>query len=309
MMPAPDDAAPPGPLDPPAAGEGFQMRMDAVAPAGTELWRCVVAPLTLPAGSASSVYVNTVHSTLTVGTHHFFLSFISPLSSVTVPNGTYDCANLYAQYPDLMASEIELYGGQLPDAYIHLPTGVAAQVLNGLTSIYELHYVNASDTDKAVFSTINAYTIPQSQVTGTVWTQLIPHPHIAIPPSSYQSVWTRCVFNKPIEALILTSHSHKLATRFHISFFDGASVGQQLYENTNWQGPPLVTLDPPIQIAAGQGFEFGCDYFNPSNQTVHDGYTSSDEMCHMFVTYTPFDPSITCTTVQSSDGILPTSPQ
>src|SRR5262249_21406793 len=106
-----------------------------------------------------------------------------------------------------------------------------------------------------------------------------------------------------------TSHTHKLGQTFHISYFDGTTVGDELYRNDNWQAPPLKVLDPPIQIPAGQGFEFRCDYFNTTNQTVHDGYTSADEMCHMFVTYTPNDQSIVCNTVQTSDGTLPTPPQ
>jgi hypothetical protein len=286
-----------GPLDPPPEGQGFQLRMDAVAPPATEIWKCKVEQLDEP---DAANYVHRVHHTETPFLHHMSLAVLFPNAGFQVAPGDYDCADLYANNPKLMDSEILIYGAQNEEADLVMPPGVAAGLLNGLTLIYELHYVNASDQQKSVFSTINAYTIPHSEVTGTIWGQDIRHQNIVIPPHSDHTSWSRCVMNQAADVLILSSHTHKLGTDFHILRWDGTNVGDELFVNTDWQTPKLAQLNPAIHVEAGEGFEFDCNYYNPSDQTVTYGLTSNDEMCNMVMVFTPGDETIQCMTTQSS---------
>jgi hypothetical protein len=215
--------------------------------------------------------------------------------------GTYDCADLYDnQYPTLMDSEILVYGSQLAEGNIELPDGIAAGLLNGLAIVYELHYVNATDKEAHAFSNVNLYTIPHADVQGTIWGQDVRHETIDIPPRSTHTEWSRCVLNKPADVIILSSHTHKLGTDFHISRWDGKTVGDEVFVNTDWATPKLETLNPGLHLEAGEGFEFRCNYDNPSDQAVHYGLTSNDEMCNMVMVFTPGDQDIACTTTETS---------
>jgi hypothetical protein len=155
---------------------------------------------------------------------------------------------------------------------------------------------------------VNAYTIPADQVTGRIWGFSQHDRNITIPPNSEHDEWTRCVMTQDIQLLYMSSHTHALGKQFTVKTFDGNNVGNELYVNTDWHAPKLLTFDPPLQIAKGTGFEFNCHFVNPNDRTVHWGEKSTDEMCQMIIAFTPGDQSIACQVVASSDGILSTEP-
>jgi hypothetical protein len=111
--------------------------------------------------------------------------------------------------------------------------------------------------------------------------------------------------NKPADVIILSSHTHHLGTDFHISRFDGTNVGEELFVNTDWQTPKLLTFNPAVHVDAGQGFEYRCNYNNPTDQAVHYGLTANDEMCNMVLVFTPGDTSIQCNVTDTSEGPPP----
>src|SRR5690606_37504712 len=60
------------PLPAPAAGEGFQLEVRAVAPAGTEVWQCVVLD-GLPVDAGPFTYLQWGEHRQTPGVHHMDL--------------------------------------------------------------------------------------------------------------------------------------------------------------------------------------------------------------------------------------------
>ena len=287
----------PSDLAPPPEGQGFQMRIDTFAPAGTEIWKCYVADIP----SANSIFhqVKRVESLQTAGVHHMDVMALG-LLELPIENGMHDCDVLYGEYAEMMEDGIFLYASQLESEELTLPDGVAAGVPSNLQVMVELHYVNATLEDKEIWSRINAWTVPDAEVEQGIWGSAVRDTDINIPPGATAHVeWTRCVMNEDIELLFLSSHVHELSQRVDVFHFDGESTGELFYQNLDWHRPELMKFSPPLQIKAGEGFEFRCNYKNFGDEVVNWGFSSTDEMCQIAIVHTKFDTSIQCEVVAS----------
>ncbi|MDP6934647.1 MAG: hypothetical protein QGG40_17125, partial [Myxococcota bacterium] len=116
--------------------------------------------------------------------------------------------------------------------------------------------------------------------------------------------WTRCLMNEDVDVLFLASHTHQLGVEFTIAPYDGETVGEVFYRNTDWHDPMIVQYETPMPVAAGTGFEYTCTWQNDSAEEINYGLTSLDEMCNMTMVHTPFSMSAQCEVVESSDGEL-----
>ncbi len=155
-----------------------------------------------------------------------------------------------------------------------------------------------------LYSIVNAYTIPDEQVTAGIYGGSIRDEHIQIPAQSVHSEWNRCVMTEDVEVLFLAGHTHGLGVEFSIAPFDGQRVGESFYKNLDWHVPAITQYDPPIQLKKGTGFEWKCTWNNPAPDPVHYGLRAVDEMCNLAMVYTPFSLTAKCQVVASSDGIL-----
>ena len=283
-------------LPPPPAGQGMQISYSAVAPAGTEIWKCNVSDLPNP----TFYDVNHVESVQNEAVHHMDLMAIQ-LAAPDLAPGEYDCADVYAQYPKLMDEGILIYASQQAEQQINLPTGVAAELLPKMRVMHEIHYVNTTEETVTAYSKINAYKYPAEKVQQTIWGGAVRDTDINIPAGATSHVeWTRCTMNADVDVLFLSSHTHKLAETTVIRSFNGADTGDVMYSNTDWHAPPLQDhTAAPIHVAAGQGFEFECHYKNAGAADVHWGFTAADEMCQIALVYTPGETTRKCEVVAS----------
>lgn len=286
-------------LAPPAQGEGFQAAMTATAEPYSEAWWCAVYDLDTTTASA----VNRVEYLQNEGTHHMTLS-TTVLSDSPLEPGMHACDTLYSD-TDLMESAVMMFGNQgAGEGSLQLPEGVAALVPAGIQVVHEVHYVNATDAPVELYSYLNAYTIPEAEVTDTIWGGQVRDETIEIPAASTSTEWTRCVMNEDVEVHFLGSHSHALATAFRVATFDGTSTGEVFYENHDWHDPLITQYNPPLVVPAGTGFEYACDYRNDSDAPVSYGYTADDEMCNLTIVFTPGSVTAECKVVETSDGVL-----
>lgn len=290
-------SSPSSPLAPPPDGAGFQISMTMEAPAQSEAWECVV--MNMPNQDLANV--NRVEHVQTAGLHHMD---VTALVSANLSPGRYQCAQLYADHPELM-DQPTLYAAQgQPTAMIDLGRGVVAKVPPGLPVLFELHYVNATTSPVHVQSFVNAWTIDAAQVTTSIYGGAIRDRHIKIPAAGETTEWTRCVMDHDIDLVLVTTHTHALGRDTHIKLFDGTNVGDEIYVNHDWQAPPLKQFTPTRHIAAGTGFEIDCHYVNDSDHEVDWGYFAKDEMCNLVLVWTPAEAGATCKVVATSDGIL-----
>ncbi len=293
-----EEVAPP--LEAPPEDQGFQLTFEATVAPFTEKWICDV----LPMPNDETVAVSWVEAQQTAGTHHLTLSTLGLIGAGNVAYGRYDCSEIYGD-SSLMEDQIMFYGNQGdPEHSIHLPEGVAAVIPPGLDMIYEMHYVNPTDQPILLYSRLNAWTMPVEDVDRGIWGGSVRDEHINIPANATHTEWSRCVMTDDVEVIFLASHTHGMGIDFTIAPFDGAKTGEQLYRNTDWHSPKIVQYDPPLIIPKGQGFEWSCTWKNRGDEVVNYGPKSTDEMCNMSVVFTPFDTSITCEVVETSDGVL-----
>jgi hypothetical protein len=288
-------------LAPPPAGEGFQLAMTGiVAQPGEEVWRCLVYPIPVE----QTANVQWVRFLQNEGMHHMTISAPGFFRS-SLAYGESDCRDLYGDSA-FMEDAVVIFGGAgTAAADMHLPDGVVAAIPSTIDVIHEVHYVNVSDEPVELYSYINAYTIAPELVQERIYGGSVRDENIAIPPKSEHSEWSRCVFDQDVEIHFLASHTHGLGKQFTIRTFDGTSVGDQVYQNDDLQTPAIKQYDPPLKVPAGQGFEWTCLWNNNTDRAITYGLNSTDEMCNMAVVFTPFDLSLECKVVETSDGVVP----
>jgi hypothetical protein len=287
-------------LEPPPAGEGFQIAISGTAEAYSEAWICEISQIPIEEMTA----IQWVEFNQNAGTHHTTLSALGLNGESDIEYGRYDCNDLYGD-ESLMSDQIMFFGTQ-GDATgtMSLPEGTVANLPPNIDILQEIHYVNPTEETVEIYSEVNAWSIPQSDVEEMIWGGNVRDENIEIPANSSHSEWSRCVFNEDVEVLFLASHQHGMGTRFTIAPFDGETTGDILFDNPDWENPMITQYETPIAVPAGQGFEWTCHWDNPTDKTVTYGATSEDEMCNMSVVFTPFSMSAECTVVETSDGVL-----
>lgn len=289
-----DGVDPDDPLPPPPDGEGFQIAMEVEVPAGTEIWMCQVSELP----TSEFTPVNFVESVQTAGIHHMDVMALA-FANVDLAPGMYDCNDIYADHPELMEDGLIIYAAQQAEQQIKLPEGTIADLPGGLKVMQEIHYVNATTSDVTAFSKINVHRY-DGDVEQQIWGSAVRDVELEVPPGE-SAEWTRCVMSDDVDVLFLTSHTHQLGKKVEIRAFDGATVGELLYENDDWHSPELLSFgEQPLHVPAGSGFEFTCHFDNPTTETVRWGFAAADEMCQIAVVFTPGEASRTCDVVATS---------
>lgn len=282
-------------LSPPASGEGIQLEHRVIVEPGQEVWSCRVSQL----DSDDAMFINHVESVQNDAMHHMDLMAIA-LAAPDLAPGDYGCNEVYAQYPQLMDQGITVYASQQSAQEVVLPERTAAMLPPRTLLMHEIHFVNPTDEAVEAYSLINAYAYPAGMVSETIWGGAVRDLEINIPANAHDHVeWTRCVMNDDVDVLFLSTHTHVLGDRTVIRSFDGTTVGDVLYENTDWHAPPLKDMThTPVHVPAGTGFELECHFNNPSPDPVTWGFLATDEMCQIALVYTPGDSSRACEIVE-----------
>ncbi len=284
-------------LEPPPAGEGFQLSMDYTVDPYTEAWKCLVYPL----DTETLSNVNRVEYQQNYGMHHMTISTSGVVGGQIEP-GLYDCEQLLLEQ---MEDLLMIFGAQgYEEGVIQLPEGVAASVPGGIDIIHEIHYVNTTDTPVDLYSRLNAYTISDDEMTTGIWGGNVRDENINIPANSTHTEWTRCVLNKDVDVLFLASHMHSLGKEFTIRTFDGTEAGDVIYSNDDWHNAKIVQYEEPIHVQAGTGFEYSCTWQNNTDQPISYGLSAQDEMCNLTFVHTPYYADALCEVVETSDGVL-----
>jgi len=65
----------------------------------------------------------------------------------------------------------------------------------------------------------------------------------------------------------------------------GERHGELVYFSNDWEHPPILQLDPPLGLKAGEGLMLEATYNNWEDRDLAFGLRSTDEMMILFGAY------------------------
>ena len=235
------------------------------------------------------VYIKQVEVTMRPGSHHFILySFEDFMPSILYPdpgvyrdyrdaNGNYIINNLAVTYYHVFFA-----GTQWPYMNYHFPPGVALKVdiNDGLDQ--NSHYINR--TDEVLIGEVytNIYFADPSEVEHEAHILSINNSNFELPPQETTTLEHTITVGERIHIFQLFSHAHEHMLEFAVEIVGGDRDGELIYFAYDWEHPPILDLDPPITLEAGEGLKLIATYYNWTNETLTFGLLSVDEMMILF---------------------------
>jgi cytochrome c5 len=173
------------------------------------------------------------------------------------------------------------------DVGLHMPTGTNA----GL--ILEVHDFNTSEDTIQDASGVTFCTAPANTRAHTAGVSFTGSEGICIQPHTQGQVGgSLSVCNPPdtqdIHIISIWPHMHKLGNRMNVSLFRKAGNVEVLHDkpfdfNTQVQYP-----QPDVVLKAGDTMQTTCYYNNTTEEAVHFGERTQDEMCYGFIVAWPY---------------------
>ncbi|MEB3237675.1 MAG: hypothetical protein VKO64_08620 [Candidatus Sericytochromatia bacterium] len=285
LSPEPSVAtSPPTPLElePPPTGQGVQLVIEPFeVRRGQEIQRNFY--LKLPVDR--QVAVTRIDFAMREGSHHCNL-FKTDEATPDHFEDTFDQVP-FTRY-DLFA------GNQTPQSTWQLPAGTGIYLSPRQQLVIQSHYVNASTqtTPERAEVKVNLWFAPEGAKPERMGTLFANNRRLIIPPQATASFTQWFVFRRDVHVAAMTGHFHSRGKRFAVSRWDGARLGELLYESLAWTEPPFTTYsDPGIPVASGSGVSFTADYVNRSDATVtFGGKVETQEHANLFLYFWPANP-------------------
>ncbi|MFN3850813.1 MAG: hypothetical protein ACK4NY_15375 [Spirosomataceae bacterium] len=273
-------------LEVPAAGTGFQMRLEPFT-VNPNFERELFVRKAV--GNTETVYVNRFKISMRPNSHHFILYGFRNNSSLPQMNVIRDLRNpdnsLNLVTSIQMSNHIFYFGGSEQSIDYTFPPGTAVELAPNQTFDMNAHNFNKTDKPLTGEVYINLYTTPKANVKNVVKVIDFGNQNITLPPKTKTVVSKDFTFNTNVKIVTLFSHTHKLGEKFEILIKGGARNGEVVYTSTDWEHPLRKDLSPYISLKKGEGLTSRITYNNTSNQTVRFGLTSEDEMGIIFGYY------------------------
>jgi hypothetical protein len=260
---------------------------DILLPAGQEFTKCFY----FHTPNTATVAINKWVSDMTPGSHHMIM-FLTPNVSNPPADGTIDenCGGVGGggggtNIPQwTYASATEHYEVDMPsDDGAGKP--LAQNIAANSAGYIQMHYLNASDTDKMVHVDLKAYGLDS----GAAYTQTDAYVtyvyQFSVPANStgYQ-VNATCSTPAGSKFWTVSSHTHKQGK--DVTIKDGSS---SLYDSTDWEHPMVKNwMAAPYYSFSSGKVSWTCTYDNPGSTAINEGPSAqTNEMCMMTGYYFP----------------------
>ncbi len=224
-------------------------------------------------------------SHMTPGSHHMIMFFATENSGK--PDGTVDDnCGLGGSATNI---PVWVYAAQTADQDLQLPTDdgtgmpLAQLVPAGQAAVFQMHYLNASDSPMTVHVELNAYALDAAAAYTPTAAYITYHNGITIGPDQVGAVATgNCNAPTGVKFWTMSSHSHKQSV--HTQINDGSNI---VFQSDDWEHPGAKNWDSmPFYTFTNPKLTFSCTY-NNNNQndpnhlsTIHSGQSAvMDEMC------------------------------
>lgn len=242
-----------------------------------------------PNVSDEDIYVNQIEISMRSGSHHFlFYGFEEETPSFYIPRSN-EIRDLYDENQETIIANLLplLYhefvaGTQWPRMNYHYPEGVALKYEAGRGLDLNSHYANK--TDEVITGEVyaNFHTIPASEVQHVAEILNLNNQSFNLPAGKETTLTREYTFNERRHIFQLFSHAHEHMTEFRVYQVGGDQDGELLYISYDWEHPPILELDPPHVLEAGEGLRLEATYNNWEDRDLGFGLRSSDEMMILF---------------------------
>jgi len=245
-----------------------------------------------PLDTPGDLLVDRVEVSMRPGSHHFIIYTFDPAipASARPPEETYrdlrDGQGRYIQ-KNLVALEWSRFmaGTQWPYMNYAFPPGVALRVphIGGLD--LNSHYVNRGADPLPGEVYINLHFARPEEVVHTAELLDLDTRDFALPPHQVTTVERSFAFGETRHIFQLFSHAHEHMTEFRVTAVHLDRSEEVVYFARDWQHPPILELDPPLTLVAGEGLRVAVTYDNDTNRTLRFGLLSEAEMMILFGYY------------------------
>ncbi len=242
-----------------------------------------------PLNNAEDIYISKVEINMRQGTHHFILYTYPPNYPDPQPNVIRDVRDTDGKYDytvlQQMNDQIFVFGTQVPFTDYDFPEGVGLRVPANSGFDLNSHYVNrGTDTFQGEIY-VNVHTVERSEITHVAENLFLSNEDLLLPPQKTTTVESTYTFDEKRYIFQLWSHAHEHLEDFKIYISGGDRDGELIYYTNDWSHPPLLKMDPPLELEAGQGLRGEATYNNDTNRTLRFGLLSEDEMMIIFGAY------------------------
>lgn len=286
--------------DPPAPGEGFQLRMGPIFLAPEEEQEYFKYQDMALAGDTE---INRIDLTMNDESHHFLMYHVNDNPSVPQDG----------LIPILETQNINMSGESVisawQDSHPHVLPEKTAYFWDENTIVnLNFHAKNYnSSLTLPIDGYINVYTQPSGTAEQEMFADLFiigatSGNNLSIPNSGNEIVVTDAIKTNqsfPMYVWSLTSHTHQLGTDYDIYLRNpNGTKGEQIYEGYynfdytfnqgfyDWEHPPIRTFEEPLFIDLKDGLIHEAKYVNNTDSYVYWGITTEDEMMLFYAHYT-----------------------
>jgi len=243
----------------------------------------------VPLNNAQELLIDRVELSMRPGSHHFLLNTFqknTPANLIPPPNVIRDIRDANGNYiiDNLLPMQYHefLTGTQWPLLNYHFPPGVALRIPAGTGIDLNSHYANRSTTTITGEAYANLHFADPAKVQDVAEVLSLNNTNFSLPPQKVTTLTRTFTFSERRHIFQLFSHAHEHMTEFKVEVAGGPRHGEVVYVAYDWAHPPILKIDPPLVLEAGQGLKLIVTYNNWTTRTLGFGLLSQDEMMILF---------------------------
>jgi hypothetical protein len=270
--------------------------------------------------NATELWVNAVELDQDESSHHSNWLFV-PDDKFAGPDGDWPCSS--RSYDQLTAA---LEGGvlyaqstQATHEVQKFPNAAAVRIPPYSRIISDIHILNATQQTVTGHARLSLYVLSPSELKTKLAPFHLGFTTLDIPPLGSSRNTASCDIYSAFENAFghapdgklyyILPHYHALGYHFFVKHVAGPRDGQTFFDSMGAVGEARGrAFDPPLDLTGDEGLAFGCDFDNPTPDTVNWGF-GNQEMCELLgFTDSPlvWDGSVGMVAQTDSQDSLPT---
>ena len=217
----------------------------------------------------AQVDIKTYSLDMAIGSHHMFAFYQNGATTGSVaacPAGglTFGAFTFSAQQH------------QVTQTY---PATVGATIPAGTGFNMMVHYLNTGSTTIMSHVALTMYVAKKNAVTLHAGVIFLNNAGISIKANSTQTATSTFTLPQDVSIMYSDAHMHNRANLFTATAATSSGT-KTLYTTTEWQEPPALAYNPPLQLSSGTTITWSCQYVNDTSNTLTFGESAqTNVMC------------------------------